>query len=469
MQLLSAVLTVAAAIATSSHRAGEQAVALPLHEGNAATDALRPQHAATTAIVPPPRLGNATAIVQAHVAAAIRDTFREPAGVLTFPYLVPAGPYQTSWDWDGLFLGVVASGSAYGNGSAYFAGTFKNYLQQTNLTNGELPGGLSPNGSTGVLYHAKPVIIGGAWLAATVTGDYAGFKQFQPQMQALLSYWNSSARTDKATGLPLWHDQLETGADNLVYSLCPSAYSTDCWVEADDAFTLSSPDLLVWIAREHTAYSNFLRAWGAATDDAEVLVHTARVVQLTDLLNTYLWYWEDQQMEEAAPPRGYYVAYNVSTGAQIRNRTYQMGWPLWANMTAYPNQTQAVIAALLADDMVGPNGVRSTSSADPRYNNNNIIIPYSNWRGPIWINANAVVAYALNTHGAGAAAAAIADAVVQVLADDLTLNGEWHECYNAENGTALAAPGFLSWDTLGARLQADIAEGRDPFSLAYTL
>ena len=40
-------------------------------------------------------------------------------------------------------------------------------------------------------------------------------------------------------------------------------------------------------------------------------------------------------------------------------------------------------------------GVRSTSSADPRYTNADIIVPYSNWAGPIWVNANAVLSYGL--------------------------------------------------------------------------
>jgi hypothetical protein len=40
-----------------------------------------------------------------------------------------------------------------------------------------------------------------------------------------------------------------------------------------------------------------------------------------------------------------------------------------------------------------------------------------------------------------------------------------HECLSSEDGHGLAAPGFLSWDTLGASLLKDVAEKTDPFAL----
>ena len=49
--------------------------------------------------------------------------------------------------------------------------------------------------------------------------------------------------------------------------------------------------------------------------------------------------------------------------------------------------------------MLSAVGLRSTSSDDPRYNNENEIVPYSNWRGPMWVNANALTAYGLARYG----------------------------------------------------------------------
>jgi hypothetical protein len=56
--------------------------------------------------------------------------------------------------------------------------------------------------------------------------------------------------------------------------------------------------------------------------------------------------------------------------------------------------------------------------------------------------------------------------VVGVLAADLAAQNTWHECYHADNGTGLAAAGFLSWNTLAGQWTAQLAKGADPFDLA---
>lgn len=377
---------------------------------------------------------------------------------------------------------------AYGS-TPYFVGTFMNFLSFVNLTDGGacfkcfcththskchpqkrtlatgLPGCLTPAGPSATLYHAKPLIIQSALLAARQAGNLSLFSAYGHQMRALLSYWNSSTRFDAATGLHRWHDQLETGADNLVFSACPSQYSKDCWSESQ-AYTLASPDIMVWLAREYEAYAVFLGEWrhsggGGLEWGAERDAARSYAARLRDVIHERLWLW----LDAPANTRGLYVGFNVSTGAQIVHRTYQAAWPVWAGLAANESVRQAALTSLLEADLWSPFGLRSAASTDPRYNNDNIINPYSNWRGPIWINVNAVMAYTLRANGQAPAAGALADTVVRVLAADLRTNGQWHEAYNSENGTALAAPGFLSWDTLGADLQRNVAAGVDPFSL----
>jgi len=154
-------------------------------------------------------------------------------------------------------MGVALA--AYG-ATPYFIGTFKNFLAAVNLTTGELPGCVTPTGSDPALYHAKPMVIQAAWLASQQSGGSPEeFSPYAPAMRALLRYWNSTNRIDTRTGLHRWHDQLETGCDNLVYSQCPGGVA-DCWTESQ-SLTLASPDLEVWIAREHQAYAKFVVAW----------------------------------------------------------------------------------------------------------------------------------------------------------------------------------------------------------------
>ena len=244
-------------------------------------------------------------LVQQHVALKANGTFRPPSGVLRFPYLVPAGPYKEMWDWDSLFMGVALAD--YGS-IPYFAGTFMNFLDHTNATDGEVQGCIKPTGADGVIVHAKPVLLQGAWLATRHAQQHnpqlgaatlAGFEKFKPQMEALLRYWDVPPRKDPSTGLYVWHDQMQTGADDLVMSDCPAKYSP-CWNEADDAFTLASVDLQLFLAREHTAYARFCRAFWAqsrrrpSAADGSVLLaaaarHEAKAASILSVMEKYLW------------------------------------------------------------------------------------------------------------------------------------------------------------------------------------
>ncbi len=95
----------------------------------------------------------------------------------------------------------------------------------------------------------------------------------------------------------------------------------------------------------------------------------------------------------------------------------------------------------------------------------NIIVPYSNWRGPVWIISNCLLAYGLARYGYKDDAVELAASITRLLADDLRVNGSWHECYNSDDGTALAAPGFLSWNCIAADLLTNIQAGVNPFLL----
>jgi alpha,alpha-trehalase len=414
-----------------------------------------------------------TLLVQTHVRDNANKTFREPSGFLKFPYLVPAGPYNEQWDWDSMFMGVALLD--YGS-LPYFVGTFHNFLSAVNLTNGDLPGCLTPNGPSATLYHAKPLIIQSALLAGRAAGDVKQFLIYAPAMRALLSYWNTSGiRRDSITGLPIWHDQLESGADNLVFSICPSSYSPECWVDSD-AFTLIASDAAVWLAREYQAYAAFITAWERlsplgggdegylfSADYKEEAAFALRESQrLSDALNTYLYGCDDSHNSLGC----FYGALNASSRAPIRSRTWTASLPVWANLASNKSVASSALMSTTLSDLSSPFGLRSTSSSDPRYSNQNIINPYSEWRGPVWINAGYLFAISLSKGGSSEftkKAVLQADALVTTLANDLRLTSAWHESYDSETGNGLAAPGFLSWNTLGARIQDDVAKGIDPF------
>ena len=121
----------------------------------------------------------------------------------------------------------------------------KNFFALTNVTTGEVQGCVTPQGPTGSIYHAKPVLIQAAWLAADRgvrqqppgeavhtnstssqhphpktpgppkgedAAETRNFREWQAAMEALLAYWGRAPNRDPATGLHVWHDQLQTGS-----------------------------------------------------------------------------------------------------------------------------------------------------------------------------------------------------------------------------------------------------------------
>ena len=136
------------------------------------------------------------ALCRAHTAQAANQTWRPPSGALAYPYLVPAGPYTQLWDWDSVFLGCATL--SWGS-RTYLEGSMANFLAATNLTTGAATGCLTPTlpvacssdpKGRDVLVHAKPIIVQGAWLAASAPGgDPAAFERFAPAVEALLAFW----------------------------------------------------------------------------------------------------------------------------------------------------------------------------------------------------------------------------------------------------------------------------------------
>ena len=122
------------------------------------------------------------------------------------------------------------------------------------------------------------------------------------------------------------------------------------------------------------------------------------------------------------------------------------------------------------DEMQSPYGFRSLAKSDPAYNNQAIINPYSNWRGPVWINANFLDWLALRRYGFHAESRQLAVTLAAMLHRDIASWGSMHEDYNAETGDGLAPTvaqspggrfaGFVGWNLLAQDiLQCETGHG----------
>jgi alpha,alpha-trehalase len=119
--------------------------------------------------------------------------------------------------------------------------------------------------------------------------------------------------------------------------------------------------------------------------------------------------------------------------------------------------------------MRSEHGFRSLSRFDPAYNNEATIKPYSNWRGPIWINANFLDWIALRRYGFNDDARWLAETLAADIHRDIQKWESMHEDYDAETGDGLAPTvaqspggkfaGFVGWNLLAEdMLQCEVTQ-----------
>ena len=122
------------------------------------------------------------------------------------------------------------------------------------------------------------------------------------------------------------------------------------------------------------------------------------------------------------------------------------------------------------DEMRSRYGIRSLAEDDPSYSNEATITPYSNWRGPIWVNANLLDWIALRRYGFHEEALWLAVSLAGILHRDIAKWGSMHEDYSAETGEGLAPTpaqspggkfaGFVGWNLLALdMLQCETGHG----------
>jgi alpha,alpha-trehalase len=121
------------------------------------------------------------------------------------------------------------------------------------------------------------------------------------------------------------------------------------------------------------------------------------------------------------------------------------------------------------DYMKAKFGYRSLSKTDPDYNNKNVIIPFSNWQGPVWPIANYIYSIGLKNYGFENELRWQASTLGNLLLGDIAEWDSMHENYHADTGEPLAPAashvdengkfvGFVSWNLCVQNMLAGVCE-----------
>lgn len=379
--------------------------------------------------------GNDRAEVIEHLERLREISVKQPAGFLKYPYCVPGGFYQQQWDWDGFFIALHLAGRKPPQPEylKFWALNFISASEESGRCSGCVHAeGPTPGHQSLVL---KPFIAQGAELAARLRNDYAWVRKHYERLVAM-STWREKACRDDSTGLFFWTDAMESGADNN-----PVVSNDPAVAKATAACDINTFQYLEYLAMERLA-----TATGRPADARDF---RSRALQLRGSIRRYLWDTNTRSFWNRS----------VVDGSFIHRVSYSNFVPLWAGIAPLSDGRDAIEKYLWNDaHMLTPFGLRSLSRQDRDYNNKNVILPYSNWQGPVWPIANYFYFIALMRYGFARHADDLVDRLVRIYLSDMEWCGSLHENYDAETGKGLAPSaaqspagvegGFVGWNLL---------------------
>jgi len=387
----------------------------------------------------------------------LKMIFREPSGRLRHPYVDPGGVYgKNLWDWDSFWsikaaVGIAAQDSSWRNQVVRHAtGVLENFFDHQGA-DGSLPILMTPEDAD--------------WFDSTTSETNNMGKPVFGQLMLEVSRLQENPAV-----LSRWCEKLAA-----YYHCFASRYLADCglYVWANDIAIGSDDDPSTWgrppfssanLLLNNLLYADLIAAAEVASKMA--LGHlakrwTAEAERLAGRIQHCCWdsrdgffYSVDVQSRPRTRPHRHFGTLNEnlipSWSCLPLKILYWTGFmPLWTGI-ATPEQARRLVEEhlLRTDQFWAPHGVRTMSAEETIYDPASGRGNPSNWIGPIWILPSYLIWEGLRRYGFLREAGELAQRTRKLLADDHTENGCWHENYHPETGRGLAAPGFVSWNTL---------------------
>lgn len=363
---------------------------------------------------------------------------RRAQGFIKHDYLVPGGPYNEQWDWDGFFIGMSLA-SEIPSEAIYLKNWALNYLEKVQ-PNGFTPGLLTQDGIDRRLKHVKPFLAQGCYFASKYLDDFSWIAPYWGKLKKAVEY-REKIYFDKKFGLGCWYDSMESGADN---NLAVYGYPNG---------SILAVDLNTFL---HCEYRALYLLAKKLEKNKDANLYQKKAEDIKKAILTHLWDEKDSTFYN----RG------RKTGEFVRRITYSNIIPLWAGIASQEAGKKMIKKYWInPEHMWAKYGLRCLSESDPDYNQANIIKPHSNWQGPVWPLVNYLAMHALLNYGFRREAQHIAVIISRLCLEDIKNTGGMHENYNADTGKPLAAPNFVSWNLLVGQMVSEAKSGNNPFRI----
>ncbi len=372
----------------------------------------------------------------------------QPAeGKLSYDYLIPGGYYKQLWDWDGFFIGIYLATRSPAL-ARYLKWWALNFVNAT-TPEGYTSGCITPKGDRKDIGHfpMKPFLAQGCYFAARYLGDFSWIEPIYSDLERIISY-RENHLLDVQSGLFFWETAYQSGADNN------PALSND----PNEARSILACDINTFQLREYKCMAKISKA---LHKQEKQTLYEEQSNQLHSAITTHLLF----------PKEHSFFNINKETFEPIRCISYSNFIPLIEEL-APQDMGRAMINKYLwnHEHMLSKFGLRSLSKQDQKYNNKNIILPYSNWRGPIWPIANYLYSIALFNYGFIDEQQDLAVRLGELCLNDINSFGSMHENYHADTGEPLApskdhaengqSRGFIGWNLLVETMLESAFDGK---------
>ena len=305
---------------------------------------------------------------------------------------------------------------------------------------GHIPGMITTKGPVPVNaqfghFAMKPFLAQGAVIAAERLRDYQWVAPVWEELRRAITY-RENTQYDRKWELFFWENAMQSGAVNN------AALTND----PKDRNAILAADLCTFQLREYKAMGRLAEMLGRKSEAEE---YQQKAAHLRAAMLKHLWFAQDV------------IFFNIrrDNGNPVRHISYSSFVPLIEDVLP-PADARNMIRRYLwnPDHMLASYGLCSLSKQDPSYHNASTIDLYSNWQGPIWINANYLDYIALNRYGFNDEARELAAILGRLVLADIHKYGSTHECYDADTGEGLTPTaqqskdhvfaGFVGWNLL---------------------
>lgn len=387
-------------------------------------------------------------LIQSYCKSNYKKCFREKGGKFNHPYFVPGASYAYElWDWDSWLTDYALDCIADEDISSYEKGCVLDFLENAD-EEGRIPINikmdkesifdLKPGSSVNI--H-KPCLAQHALFISRKSNDGAEWlRERFPQLRRFIAWYDENAYHAES-GLYVWINDFAIGVDN-----------DPCVFYRPDKST-ASIFLNNLMYCELCAMSQLCAM--LSNRDGETY-YAEKAERLKASIQAECWderdgffYSADVALKPVDPNEW------LHSGAPRKYRSLPMRIGVWTgflcmwNGIATKEQAKRMVEEHYLNEKTfnAPYGVRSLSKAEKMYAIENTGNP-SCWIGPIWVNANYMVAQALRNYGYDALADELEQKTVECLGKDLEECGEFHEYYHPETGEGIRNKGFQSWNLL---------------------